>query len=472
MSFTLSDLRKWEKQKDIGKFQQILKYLDTDDYAPARILAVKALDRIHDTQTIETLLTAASDPIHEVRSASMRILSRWVKQDLEPFCQVIETETLTRQNRRVLTKMLVGLRSDRATESLMCLLQKGRCVEVIQKSVEACKAVEPFLPYAQSNDPVVRYAAILAVSLVVRNRQVHQVYTAALTDDDVQVRVLAQSSLSDEIYGITSDRKTNVRLKDYPGVIDALIANLGHEDFMVRGMAAYALGTFRARSTIGLLIPLLNDSSIVVRRTTVFALTRMPDQRAFIPLTELYRSEEDHSFLKHIVDAVTPIKHSGVFPFLKEVIESKKSRLARIQAIIGISRFDTPETLEILEKVTHETDMECVEYALESMQQLSDPRRIGIMHEVINDESKTIFYSTVVHFAETLDKDNALQILACFLGRQIEDRYLQRTVNVINHIIAPQTLEEALAAMPNTGGTFYLNGLAKLKAYPESEKDS
>lgn len=471
MPFTLSDLRKWEKQKDIGKFQQILKFLDTDDYAPARSLAVKALGRIHDTRTIEPLLTTASDPIQEVRTASLRVLNRWIKQDLELFCQAVESKTLGRQSCKTLIVMLVNLRSDRVTGSLLRLLQKERYINVIQKSVAESGAVEPFLPYAQSSDPSVRYAAILALIKVARNRQVHQVYTAALTDNDVQVRVLAQSSLADEIYDITTGRKTNVRLKDYPGVMDALTANLSHEDFMVRDMAAYALGTFRVRSTIGLLIPLLNDPFIMVRRSTVFALSRMPDQRAFIPLTELYRSEEDPSFRKRIVDAIAPIKHSGVFPFLKEIIESKKSRMARIHAIIGISRFDTPETLEILEKVIHEEDMEFVDYALESMKQLSDPRRIEIMHEVIHDETKNVFFSTMVHFAETLDKENALQILTCWLGRQKEDQYLQRTIDVISRIIAPQTFEDALAAMPDTGSALYLNGLAKLKTYP-GQKES
>lgn len=472
MPFTLSDLRKWEKLKDIGKFQQILNFLDTDDYAPARILAVKALGRIRDPRTIETLLTAASDPVQEVKSTSLRVLGRWIRQDLNPFCRIVESETLNRKNRKRLIMLLVKLRSDQVTETLMQLLKNGHSIEVIQQAVSNFGAVEPFLGYTQSSEPAVRYAAITAINQVVRDHRVHQVYTTALTDGDVQVRALAESSLGDEIYGITSNRKTNVSLKDYPGMLNALIDNLTHEDFMVRGMAAYTLGTFRARSTLGLLIPLLNDPAIGVRRTAVFALSRMPDKRACIPLINLYRSEENSEFRKRIIEAVKPIKHDGVFPFLKEIIEKEESHMLRLQAIAGISRFDTPETVDILERVTREGDLECVEYAFESLQQLSDPRRVEILRGFIENNDKNLFVNVVINFAETLDKENALDILIRYLGRQTEEYYCEKTIAAITRTITPQTLEDLLANLSAEGSAPYLKGLAALKAWAASERDS
>ena len=125
MPTTLADLERWEREGDIGKFHQILEYLDGEKYFPTRVYAIKALGRLGNPESIPFLIKEAiSSNVSQVWIEEVMV--KWGWRAVIPLVNYVCDENYPLKRRRYAIRLISYMEKDIAFSILLLFLMQVR----------------------------------------------------------------------------------------------------------------------------------------------------------------------------------------------------------------------------------------------------------------------------------------------------------------------------------------------------------
>ena len=190
----------------------------------------------------------------------------------------------------------------------------------------------------KSESEFVRDYAIFTLGLINDPRAV-DVLIGLLEDQNKELQVAAAGALS-RISEIPEDVRTRIAAP-----LIRMLTERAEGDVGRRGIIE-ALGNIRARSSIGYLIPLLDDPDWCIRSDTAKALGKIGDQRALTPLKEAFAVEKDEWTKIEIAIAAAKFGDNESFEFLLD--ELKRSKYHKDIIARGLGEIGNPKATEPL----------------------------------------------------------------------------------------------------------------------------
>lgn len=322
MTFTKEDLLRWEKEEDVDKFSQILRYLTGEKYSSVRIDAVQILGKLQNDQSLQVLLRTMGEDESSVGDQAKIVLLNWYKKSPAFFYQYIkDTKLPPYLCERCLT--IIERKIDHRTlDVLFQLLQQNRCVETVQQIITGQENHKYFLDKITDSDPAIRYYGLLAVADVKPTRELISVFNTTLLDENVQVKALTGDILTKQLEKI-SDDQPDFDSKPFNALLEPLKKNLGDEDYVVRASAAKALGELHDESAMPLLIQAMNDPYPKVRYNAIYAVGQIPHLELFPILAEMYSNEESVEMRRVILFSISKLPSVEAEVFLKKIIQDE-----------------------------------------------------------------------------------------------------------------------------------------------------
>jgi HEAT repeat protein len=103
-----------------------------------------------------------------------------------------------------------------------------------------------------------------------------------------------------------------------PTVVGALSDQLQNESALIRAHALHALGTLKAKESVGLIIPLATDKNAEVRHAAIYALQEIkPDPKILMPLLDQVLKESDPMVRMNVLTLVAEMGKPAVPSVIK-----------------------------------------------------------------------------------------------------------------------------------------------------------
>jgi len=462
MPLTSTDLIRWENERDIDKFIQILKYLDEDQYSSVRVRAVKAICRIRDIRGLHFVLKALADYNHEVAENAKKELIAWGTEDICTFCEFVENENGKDRDRFDALFIISNISSQRVIETYLSLLKKGLWVDTIQDFVREMNSFVPFISLLMDDDPETRFAVISGLGKIYKNPIIVNGYIDALADEDVQVRCKAAMLIIHEIRELKELENDLFDISLYKKAIEPLITDLSHGDFLVRAWAANVLGEIQDQKALDFLFSLLSDPYEKVRSCAVYTLAQIPNEIAFPQLASMYYKEQSIEVRKDIIFAMFRSLHPNAFDFLIRLGETEKVTELWGQALKAIAATKKDEATEFVLKMIDKGNIERLNLILEAIDVTPAPQYADAVLKILEEENDNIDLRRVFHILRQLKEKKVLVPLIRILGKtDHQDRSIIRT---IKEILEPETIEQFLENIDPSNDKDFISGIKKIRS--------
>jgi HEAT repeat protein len=373
-----------------------------------RMRSVEALEQIG-AASEGPLLVALDDPDPEIRSRAAVALERLgVPQALAQKIQAGENGTdvasmLTRLSaggaRELLTELITHP-SARVREAAMTAVRKGNRDDLTEEVMRAA---------SEDIEPSLRAGALDTLRSL-GQRQAVPVAISGLTDADERVRTAAIRLVGEfgalaaieVLRSRTGDADAEVRAAA-ARALGALHATAAHQEFVrllddpaaqVREAAVSGAGMARLRHLVPRIVGLLRDPDPHVRRTAAEAIGRLGDGEAVPALLEAFR--EASADLREAITATVARLDPGATPALFDALLQSPEAEGKIGLTRTLRRLRPPGALEILARLSHDSEPSVRAAAIEALGRCTRPEegerlsRIAVVAEGMNDPDENV----------------------------------------------------------------------------------
>jgi|GEM_PF-7106083 len=486
MPLTDEDLLYWEKEKDVDKFLQIIKYLKDEKHLAVWCAAIEALTRIHNLESIYPLLLAIMDIesrtnfhrfaslfdvkqdikiFSEAESAAMTALSNWGPEVIQPLCHYALDLNQSSSIRLNAMEIINHFEDPRVYETYLTVLENDdKYSKHIIKWLNQMNSLEPVIQAIRNEDPIKRRAALKALSGAYKNKQAWDLVILSLKDEYVQVRATAIKAIwimLDDLKELEEENNTEYEAL----LIDPLIFASKDEDYYIRELTAISLKDFDDRRAMIALEQLITDEYESVREAAVDTLSSLKFENVFDLLSTIYFNQSETIEIRmSALHAIIKSPDSRVNPFLIDLLLSEKDDRLRIMAIKGVGELKIQDGLDSLLKIIKEDDRELALEALRSLEYYKNPLLIDDMLGIFDQEEERAFL--IVYFRIFLEfKDRrTLEPMIRKLDILKEDE-VDYVAEELEGILESESLEDYLDYLEKTDDPHLLIGVNLLKKH-------
>jgi len=486
MPLTDADLLFWEKEKDVDKFQQIIKYLKDEKHRSVWSAAVEALIRIHTIESIYPLLLANMDietsatannlapffrrkpdnkNFSEAESKAMAALCEWGTEAIQPLCHYALDTTQSTSIRMNAFEIIKNYEDPCVYETYLNVLQNDNWVSKhIIEWINQMNSLEPVIKAITDKDPVKRRAAIKALSGDYKNKQAWELVITTLKDKYVQVRATAIKA----IWIMLDNWNENEEREDINFealVIAPLILASQDEDFYIRELTAICLKDFKDIRAMIALNQLVIDEDETVREAAVDTLSSLKFERVFDLLSTIYFNQsETIEIRRSALESIIKLSDNRVNSFLIDMIQREKDNYLRKVAIQGVGELMIQEGMDPLLKIIKEDDREIALEALRSLENLKNPLTIDDLLGIFDQEEERSFIIVYIRIFLELKDRRTLEPMIKKL-EILKEEEVEYIAEEFEGILAPESFLDYLDNLTNTDNALLLSGVQLLKHY-------
>ena len=266
-----------------------------------RVYALEAIYYLYDIRLYPIILSLLDDPNKSVRYYALRCIE---KNRLNKASSNVRSLALKDKNHEVRVKAIevLGVLKDSSAYSvvLKCLDDSHR--DIRYASVKALykmktrKSASPLSRqlYEETEDDIKR----LIIDTLIRLKDgggFKGLEKVLLNDQNPELRIHAAYA-----YGTLGNKKS----------LPSLLRGLRDKDYRVRAEVCSSLGQFKDKRILPYLLGIINDDTEnYVRTASLYAIKRMKEKKAVLPLFDRYVGEKDpifkdklRAFLRHAID--------------------------------------------------------------------------------------------------------------------------------------------------------------------------
>ena len=357
MPTTIADLERWRKEKDAGKFHQILTFLDDDKYLPMRLYAIESLGMIRDPASIPYLVREYRYS-SESEKAVEDVLSAWGS----PAAEVLVAIAERRENERrgiagAAVILLSTLDFDTIVGPYTRWLMAGEWVHLVRMGIRKAELIDRFVDLLRDPDPRMRWGVLDVLRGAMITKPRCEVLARALEDEDVQVRVKAFWILYDYFSDFEPERLEGVTLAEYNAFVRFFaLKGLKDEDWLIRYKVIDIARKLKDEECRDLIVTMAGQKDDPARAEALKALQSFNHKGTLQMLTEIYRDEqEDEGIRSRALLALGSCRDKGSYALAKQAFLKEEGTWIRFSAADGMLNMNpeaaVPEIVDaILEK--------------------------------------------------------------------------------------------------------------------------
>ncbi|MHA1777480.1 MAG: hypothetical protein DRO88_11130 [Promethearchaeia archaeon] len=265
--------------------------------------------------------------------------------------------------------LLQQLQSDDLNSKLLAIKRLGMIYD--DESI-----IEPLLNLLLDENPKIREAAILSLSVQPATDKIVNPIITAISDEDVNVQLAAIKTLSE--FRSASAVKPLIKILSDP-----------HDE--IRAAAVLALGLIEDKNSLFPLIECLEDKNPQVRINALVALSNLGDPRSVEPIIELLESETDDAVKQMAILTLGPLgqKDKRIIEPLVKLLQSDNPRF-RQYAVLSLGQTKSPEIIEPLLDILNDEDSYVRRACASALSDIKDPATVRQFIDRLHDPSPEI----------------------------------------------------------------------------------
>jgi twitching motility protein PilT len=266
------------------------------------------------------------------------------------------------------------------------------------------KAIPDIIPLIDHSNYEVQLRAIEAIGYLGSEEEV-MVLVEVLKHDDLRVRQMGTdainrisekegTNISKLLLGLMSDRNVNVRrcvvevlnrIQD-DTLFEEVFKFLRDEDWWVREAVAQTLANIKDRRVVPAAIQLLDHEDEIMRRYGIEILVGIKDQRAVKPIIKLLH-DPDWWVRERAVEALGYLGDTSVVPLLISMLQIKELTYT---AVTALGELRDPRAIEPLTALLHTTSYENKIVILEALAKLDARSAVEEIKAMLVDVNKEV----------------------------------------------------------------------------------
>ncbi len=279
--------------------------------------------------------------------------------------------------------------------STLIVCQETEQVDMFQKAVENSVNSDPYIrrqaaeqfgmlrdprgiPYLkkmlEDENPFVRQAAVDSLGLLRDRDSVQDIIKILLTDKEPQVRQSAAVAL-----GYIGDMSAVGPLTKVLSSTDTPQA--------VRYAACNTLGVLRSTESIPVLISLLSEEDMNLRRSVVHTLRRIPHPDGISALRSLLEQEKDENIIVDVIVGLVEFNDKDSIERFKILYSTHTSKKVKFYSAAGLAKLAGDKTvLPVIKSSLKDTDERIKITAIEAAGFVGDRETLNILKSMLSQE--------------------------------------------------------------------------------------
>jgi len=518
MPLTYSDLIRWEAEKDIDKFHQILLFMIEDEYKPLISYAVMVLERIHKPDSLQKLIELNQRKISEELNEQIKnVIINWGESAIK-FLQDHVKKSKTKYSAKQALLVLGEIEDDRVISFLIEIIYENfrsfevEACNILQKKLKFQKLID----FYKNNDGKIRYAIVKVATsyplfeqpnllvnefdkpkqpvsesikvdncseidgesqteIGITNDQENIYYTdldeifkffqLVAKDENVIVRYAGISGLLEEMENAKSGKKGRNEKEVFPFVRNLLLLFLTDEDFYIRQIAIKHLNHFKDDDQVyNKLKSIFEKREIYLLEQVLLTLGDFKKEELIEEFATIcYDQKQEESIRLAAVKALRQIPDDRTKQILMNIIESENDTFLQFETIKSLEFYNPKDTFDFLLPLLDDERTNVKMATVTCVVSQNDPIWENPILSFLDKNDEFDFVYLLTRYLKTFQDNRAKLILINKIVNSRYSREIEEYFWVLKTILGEKSVEELLIEISLTDDIQIQNDLDKFK---------
>jgi len=526
MPLTYSDLIRWEAEKDIDKFHQILLFMIEDEYKSLISYAVMVLERVHNIDSLQKLIEINKRKISEELSEQIKnVIVNWGEPAIELLQDHVKKSNTKYSAKQALLTM-GEIEDDRVISFLIEIIYENfRSFEV-----EACNILQKKLKFQKlidlykNNDAKIRYAIVkvatsyphfedytnslvnessklkqpVSESIDVDNcseidgesqteigitndqeniystelGEIYKFFELVVKDENVIVRYAGISGLFEEMENAKSGKKDRNEKEVFPFVRNLLLLFLTDEDFYIRQIAIKHLSHFNTDEHVyNKLKSIFEKREILLLEQVLLTLGDFKKEELIEEFATIcYDQKQEESIRLAAVKALRQMPNDRTKQILMNIIESENDTFLQFETIKSLEFYNPKDTFDFLLPLFDHERTNVKMATVTCVVSQNDPIWENPILSFLDKNDEFDFVYPLTRYLKTFQDNRAKLILIKKIVNSRYSREIEEYFWVLKTILGEKSVEELLIEISLTDDIQIQDDLDKFKTILANRK--